>query len=408
MVPFISAYLSGREDWSPKRLTTDAGRTFEGSKVYSAGFVITNENAQRMLDADARNVDVIFPYLNGQDLNSESDQRPSRWVINFWDWPAARARAYRLPWQWVEENVKPDRFRQHADGRYVCPDRLREEWWLFERRRADLYHYIGRGHLFAQHPDDWDPNTRPLHEVLVAARVGKYFNPSVITNDVIFHDKCVVFATPNTYAFGALFNSSPVQTWVWQQSSRLKLDLNFSPSDAIETFPFPSPDVLASFDRHGREYMQARREVMTDAANPMGLTKLYNRFHDPDDVDPRIVRLREMHRAIDTAVMRAYGWDDLDLGHGHHQQPNLAENDRVRFTISDAARAEVLRRFAELNREHYEKEHASAPAAKPRASKGRAKSVPASQGALAPVDAPAPTSKTKAAPAQKGSKRRSG
>jgi hypothetical protein len=30
--------------------------------------------------------------------------------------------------------------------------------------------------------------------------------------------------------------------------------------------------------------------------------------------------------------MRAFGWDDLDLGHGYHEQPNLAENDRVRFT----------------------------------------------------------------------------
>ena len=54
--------------------------------------------------------------------------------------------------------------------------------------------------------------------------------------------------------------------------------------------------------------------------------------------------------------MRAYGWDDIDLGHGYHEQPNLAENDRVRFTISETARVEVLRRLSELNRQRHEEE----------------------------------------------------
>ena len=184
---------------------------------------------------------------------------------------------------------------------------------------------------------------------------------------------------------------------------------NFSPSDAVETFPFPPPEVISSLDKLGRAYLEARREIMTDPSNPIGLTKLYNRFHDEEDVDPRIVRLREMHRDIDAAVMRAYGWDDLDLGHGYHEQPNLAENDRVRFTISDAARAEVLRRFSELNRQRYEEEQAAGPAAKPRASKRRAKAMLPSQGALALDDAPAsarPGTKV-AAPAKRASRRSS-
>ena len=400
-VSFISAYLSGAEDWSPKILIANAGLTFQGSEVYGEGFVLTDSEARRLLEDDPKNADVVLPYMGGKDLNSEPAQRGTRWVINFWDWSEDRARRYRLPFERVLTLVKPER---DALGGNSSADGRKRKWWLFGRVRPEIYHAVGRGHPFEQHPDYWYPKTEPLPEVLVAARVGKYFNPSVVANDMIFHDKCVVFATSNTYAFAALFNSSPVQAWVWQQSSRLKLDLNFSPSDAIETFPFPPPDVLALFDKQGREYMQARREVMTDAANPIGLTKLYNRFHDADDIALRIVRLREMHREIDAAVMRAYGWD-LDLGHGFHEQPNLAENDRVRFTISDAARAQVLRRFAELNRQRYEEEQGSATAAKPRSTKGRAKAAPAEQGALALSEALAPnttTSKAKvAAPAKK-------
>jgi hypothetical protein len=301
-------------------------------------------------------VDVIFPYLDGDDLKSVPEQRATRWVISFWDWPEERAQEYESPWRRIEDRVKPERQRLNERGEFVLRKPLPERWWQFGEKRPGLYHAIGRGHYFEQHPEDWNPEARPLEHILVAGRVGKYFNPSVVPNDVIFHEKCVVFAVTEPYAYAAIFNSSPVDAWVWKQSSRMKLDLNFSPSDAVETFPFlESPDVIR-FDQLGRDYLQSRREVMTDPANPIGLTKLYNRFHSASDGDRRIEHLREQHREIDAAVMCAYGWEDIDLGHGYHEQPNLAENDRVRFTISDAARAEVLRRFTELNRRRYQEE----------------------------------------------------
>jgi len=59
---------------------------------------------------------------------------------------------------------------------------------------------------------------------------------------------------------------------------------------------------------------------------------------------------------MDRAVSSAYGWDDLDLSHDFHELPFLPENDRVRFTISEPVRVEVLRRLSELNRQRYEEE----------------------------------------------------
>ncbi|PAU61622.1 Eco57I restriction-modification methylase domain-containing protein [Pseudomonas sp. PICF141] len=345
----ISAYLSDREELSPKRLKVNAIRCFQGSVVLGMGFVLTPDEAARLLNDDSRNADVVFPYLDGDDLKSVPEQRPTRWVINFWDWPAERARDYMLPWQRIEEQVKPERANNSRRER-------RERWWQFGEKTPALYHAIGLGRHFEQHPDDWRTDAPPPKRVLVAGRVGKYFNPSVVENKAIFHEKCVVFAVDEIYAYAALFNSSPVDAWVWKHSSRMKLDLNFSPSDAVETFPFLEPAEITRFDKLGREYLQARHEVMIDPANPIGLTKLYNRFHNAGDADQPIERLRELHREIDAAVMRAYRWEDIDLGHGYHEQPNLAENDRVRFTISDGARAEVLRRFAELNRQRYEEE----------------------------------------------------
>ena len=352
-VPFISAYLSERADWIPKPLKRSQGLAFQGVIVLGMGFVLTPEEAKRMLDADTKNIDVIFPYLDGDDLKSVPTQRPTRWAISFWDWPEAKARSYSLPFERVLTMVKPERDRL---GGNATAEGRKKKWWLYGRDAKALYHAIGQGQRFSQHPSDWNPKANPRERVLVAGRVGKYFNPSVVDNDVIFHEKCVVFAVDDVYAYAALFNSSPVDAWVWKHSSRMKLDLNFSPSDAVETFPFLEPAEIKRFDKLGREYLQARHQVMTDPANPIGLTKLYNRFHNVGDSDQRIERLRELHLDIDAAVMSAYGWNDIDLGHGYHEQPYLSENDRIRFTISDIARAEVLSRFAELNRQRHEEE----------------------------------------------------
>ena len=40
--------------------------------------------------------DVIYPYLDGHDLNTDPEQKPSRWVINFWDW-YKNSKEYTLP-----------------------------------------------------------------------------------------------------------------------------------------------------------------------------------------------------------------------------------------------------------------------------------------------------------------------
>ena len=74
---------------------------------------------------------------------------------------------------------------------------------------------------------------------------------------------------------------------------------------------------------------------------------------------------------MDEAVAEAYGWDDLNLEHGFHEVDYLPENDRMRWTISEKARLEVLRRLARLNKERYEEKvrqglHGTKAAAKPK------------------------------------------
>jgi hypothetical protein len=348
--PFISAFLSDRQDWSPKRLRVNANLAFQGCITRGLGFVLSTDEARRMLDADPKNADVIFPYINGEDLNSDPEQRPSRWVINFWDWPQKRAQEYLLPWEWIEERVKPDRFRLRDDGRYVCAEPLRDEWWLYEGRRAGLFHAIGRGHHFERHPDGWSSENHPATKVMVCSEVTKHLSYVLISNDYVMSDRADVFRNEESFA---ICQSSLHEVWARVYSSRLETRLKYSIGNAFETFPFPAhpQDELLEQGAHLHEM---RAALMVQEG--IGLTKLYNRFHTDTERDPRIEGLRALQREMDSAVAHSYGWEDLDLGHGFHEVPYLPENDRVRFTISEAARVEVLRRLSELNKQRYEEE----------------------------------------------------
>ena len=107
----------------------------------------------------------------------------------------------------------------------------------------------------------------------------------------------------------------------------------------------------------GREYYDFRAALMV--RNNEGLTKTYNRFHDPDERDPDIVKLRELHAAMDRAVLDAYGWTDIqptcefildyedeeddDAGQGEQEEEALA------LPLAGRIRDEVLGRLLELN-----------------------------------------------------------
>ena len=99
--------------------------------------------------------------------------------------------------------------------------------------------------------------------------------------------------------------------------------------------------------------------------NNEGLTKTYNRFHDPGEMSSDIVELRRLHDATDRAVLDAYRWTDLQPICGFF--PEFADEDsedeessrkkkRFRYRWPEDIRDDVLARLLVLNRQHYEEE----------------------------------------------------
>jgi hypothetical protein len=356
-VTFISAFLSSRADWSLESLSENFNECFSGTKVYGDGFILDQEEAKKIISDVPKSKDVLFPLINGRELNNDPEQKAGRWVINFFDWSEEEAKRYKIPYKIVLERVKPVRQKMKPNGQFKLRKPMPQLWWIHGEKRPALYHAIGRGHSYEKHPKEWDSNSRPLKRVIVSTIVTKHLAFVFVPNDKIFSHAMNVFVLKE-YSYFSILQSSLHAVFVWKHASRMKNDLRYTPSDVYLPFPKPEINDPQQLNQLGEAYHQLRSDIMMD--KQVGLTKLYNRFHDPEDTDNATVEMRHLHQTIDEVVALAYGWDDLALEHDFHEVDYLPENDRVRFTISEKARNEVLDRLTILNKERHVQEQASA------------------------------------------------
>ncbi|MEW2329440.1 DNA methyltransferase [Micromonospora chersina] len=306
-----------------ERLAAGKG-AFIGSYVLGLGFTMTPDEAQALIEKDPRNSEVLFPYLNGEDLNQRPDCSARRWVINFHDWPEERAKSYPECYDRVSRLVKPERAKKNDKQR-------REIWWRFTRPAPELYAAI-----------------EGLDRAIAVAQVSRTVMPVMVPTGQVLSNMLVVFASDD-FGMLALLSSAPHYWWTVKQASTMKGDQRYTPSDVFETFAQPA--ITGEMRRLGERLDQFRREVMI--ARNAGLTATYNLVHSSNCRDNDIAELREIHRRIDEAVVQAYGWDDLlsGLEHGLHDTRQGS-----RFTVGPVARQEIVDRLLELNHHRYAEE----------------------------------------------------
>jgi hypothetical protein len=208
----------------------------------------------------------------------------------------------------------------------------REIWWRFTRPTSELYRAL-EGQDYA----------------LAIAQTSNTVIPVRIPSRQVFDQTCIVF-TRSDFSSMAMLSSNIHLTWVMRYTTPMRTDLRYLPSSVYITLPFPGQN--PELELLGEQLDGTRRDLMLSRA--WGLTKTYNRVHDPDVHEPVIQELRDIHVAIDEAVMRAYGWADLDLKIGHH--PTKIG---IRWTVSKEARFELLDRLLEENHRRYALENPS-------------------------------------------------
>jgi hypothetical protein len=332
-VPEITSGLTAkrRQGGEPRQLAEHLGESFQGSILVGRGFVLDADEAQRLISEDSRNRSVVRPYLGGQELNNDPEHRPSRWAIDFFDMPEEEARSFPSCWAIVEAKVKPERQRRRPDGSFALRSPQPQRYWQYADKRPALYRLL-----------------KTVDTSVVTAQVGTQM-PVRVSSNQILDAKIIAFPRATDSMWGAL-TSAFHQLWVVQWTTTLQTTLTYVPTRVFDTFPFPREDeVVAETMRRLSEY---RANLMRDHAE--GLTKTYNKVNNPEEQAAPIQGLRDLHIALDHAVRAAYDWSDLALDHCHWETPQ-----GMRFTVSPAAKDELLDRLLELNHERYAAEVAA-------------------------------------------------
>ena len=149
--------------------------------------------------------------------------------------------------------------------------------------------------------------------------------PAFVPTGIVFSHMLVVFAYDDDAHFGSAVEYSPLLVGS-SPFARCGRDLRYTPSDCFETFP--QPTLTPAVGKVGGELDVHRRQLMLDRWE--GLTKTYNRVHDPAESAADIAELRRLHVELDHAVAAAYGWEDLSLDHGFHEtRPGCALHGRA-------------------------------------------------------------------------------
>jgi len=339
----INADLTSQVDLTRARnLKENRGLVYMG--VTLAGpFEVDETTANQWLrDNNPEYQQVLKPYVNAIDIVR---QPRNSWVIDFGigtDFETAKR--YLKPFEHVEKNVKPKRDNQRSTIK---------AWWLHERPRPDM-----RAALDG------------LARFIVTPAVSKHRVFVWLSYPTLPDHALLVFARDDDYFFGVL-HSRPHELWALRMGTSLEDRPRYTPTTTFETFPFPwppgqeprLPDLTGGRDegathasdppahlsglhhlvdeigRRARALVAWREAWLNPPPPAKGtldvaydrlikvrtLTNLYNglayrRATRPFDravfdketrksVTPaEIQELDDIHRALDAAVLRAYGW----------------------------------------------------------------------------------------------------
>ena len=322
-VKFIDSSLSNGTLLIRDRFKLSANKNIcsIGSYLQGVGFYIERSKAEEILRVNPDHHEVIRPLVRGDDIINVYGSTFPLYGINFSDRTEEQAKKYRAAYEIAEREVRSERQKGKDE-------KLAKFWWKYKRSTMDLYKGASK-----------------FQQILVHGFTSKYVAFRFVDSRSIFVAPLVVFLS-DSFGFFAVMQSSIHKVWVENVSS-MGNTLRYTPTDCFETFPLPT--TFESLNELGREYYEYREQVMLD--RQIGMTDLYNLFHDFENVDADLTSLRNYESTIDRCVLSLYGWQGINLDHGFHETKN-----GLRHTVSEKSRIEIIRRLLDLNHLRYEEE----------------------------------------------------
>ena len=325
VVDKITAYLL---DFGPNSNPKSLPQKFKallGCKPQGSKFVISRGEKGSIIEEEIENIissepgakQLIKPYMTGDDLLSHSVITPQRKIIEINDWDIETIeKEFPIFYTFIEDNLKPTISRKN--------------WWQFGAKANELRQYLmgSTGHVFC------------------CSENGKYWGVFQTDSNIVYSNKIVVFTTSHQGYF-AVLQSDIHEAWIRMFSSTLEDRLTYVADDCFVNFPFPNEDKLIQLINITSKYLDVREEIMR--SERLGYTDLMNRFHNPLDMSPQVIRFREAHITLSKAVRNAYEWHDLEFDYDFYEDYADGEKQVVRYRVSDTLIDKIIGKLLSLN-----------------------------------------------------------
>lgn len=265
-------------------------RVFNGQFPRHQGFVLTPEQATRMIEEESVNREVVHPYLIGREMITHV--APLRWVIDFQKMDLFDAKRFAAPFRRIESTVLPHVTEYATRERETTAKVTGQDqtwlrtWWQHFRCRKEMVDAI-----------------TALPRFLACAEVTKrpifcFVDPYIRPDHTV-----EAFAFADDYSFGILQSKVHWQ-WFVAKCSKLKSDFRYTPESVFDTFPWPQSASVSQIDAvavAGREVRRVRGEALKKIKG--GLRAVYRALELPGK-NP----LKDAHAALDNAVFGAYNF----------------------------------------------------------------------------------------------------
>jgi hypothetical protein len=289
---------------STVKLKANSGLSSMGMMRAGAGFIVTEADARAMGLGTVAGLDErIRPFRNGRDL---TDRPRGFWLIDLYGLTADQVRnQFPAVYQWVHQRVKPERDVNRRP-------RLRDQWWIFGEPRQGL-----RAAL------------RGLPRYIATVETAKHRVFMFLDASILPDHKLVAIASADPLHLGVL-SSRLHSRWALATGGTLEDRPVYSKSRCFDPFPFPDADIgmtgeLAQKIATLAEQIDAHRKTQQAAHAGLTITGMYNvleklRSGETLTATDRTINtqglvevLRSLHDELDSAVLQAYGWGDLNL-----------------------------------------------------------------------------------------------
>lgn len=282
LVPHISSSLSLEADVSTAAvLQTQRNSTvcFQGQTHGHEGFLLNHYDGQQLLTEDARNAEVVRPFLIANDLLGVIGAQPKRFVVDFTLLDVMQAGSYKKPFALVQKKVLPDRETRGQEQKAVNAALLAAN----PKAKTNKHHlnFLNNWWKLSYGREDMLKALVPLTRYVACSRVAKRNIFEFVSTTIRPNDALMVFALDDYYSFGILHSAAH---WQWWQAkgSTLKDDARYTTDTVWDTFPWPQQPAKAqvrAVAAAARQLHEQRTRLLADYR--LSLRELYRTMEQP-------------------------------------------------------------------------------------------------------------------------------